>query len=220
MANVDAPGATAPTAGWWQDPPVAQKPTDQFGKDTFMKLLVAQLKYQNPMSPADGNEFLAQTAQFSMVEKLEEMNTQTAAIATSQRLMEASNLVGKTVTFFDSDGVEHGGVVVAARLDPSGPILRVGAYEVPLALVESVVVTPQTTATDRDRLQHGYAVPALTLTSPPENSRIEEDHAPLPVLRCLRTPGPPDDDGRCRKQHRQRQHRGLQSPARRCSRTR
>lgn len=136
---------TPPTTTWWdtQAPATTEKP-DQFGKDTFLKLLVAQLKYQNPMSPADSSEFLAQTAQFSMVEKLDQMNTQTAAIATSQRLMEASNMVGKTVTFYDSDGAPQNGTVIAALLDPSGPVLRVGAYYVPLSLIEGVVATPAT----------------------------------------------------------------------------
>ena len=39
-------------------------------QDTFLTLLVAQLKYQDPMNPADSTEFLSQTAQFTQVEKL------------------------------------------------------------------------------------------------------------------------------------------------------
>ena len=39
-------------------------------QDTFLKLLVAQLKYQDPSNPADSTQFLAQTAQFTQVEKL------------------------------------------------------------------------------------------------------------------------------------------------------
>jgi flagellar basal-body rod modification protein FlgD len=38
-------------------------------KDTFLQLLVAQLKYQNPESPADGTAFVAQLAQFSSLEE-------------------------------------------------------------------------------------------------------------------------------------------------------
>jgi len=41
------------------------------GKDMFLKLLVAQLKYQNPMEPVDSSQFMAQTAQFTMAEKLQ-----------------------------------------------------------------------------------------------------------------------------------------------------
>ena len=44
---------------------------DQMGKDMFLKLLVAQMKYQDPANPASSSEFMAQTATFTQVEKLE-----------------------------------------------------------------------------------------------------------------------------------------------------
>ena len=69
-------------------------------KDTFMKLLVAQLKYQDPSKPADSTQFLAQTAQFTQVEQLDDI----ADMMKSQRMIGASSLVGKTVTYMDGDG--------------------------------------------------------------------------------------------------------------------
>jgi flagellar basal-body rod modification protein FlgD len=38
-------------------------------QDVFMQLLVAQLRYQNPMNPADGVEFMTQLTQFSQLEQ-------------------------------------------------------------------------------------------------------------------------------------------------------
>ncbi len=76
---------------------------DQFGKDTFLKLLVAQLKYQNPMSPADGTQFLAQTAQFTMVEKLNEISLSVKANAAANEVLEASSMIGKRVTVATND---------------------------------------------------------------------------------------------------------------------
>lgn len=44
-------------------------------KEAFMKLLVAQIKHQNPLSPADGVQFLSQLAQFSELEQLVNINS-------------------------------------------------------------------------------------------------------------------------------------------------
>ena len=44
--------------------------SSQLGKETFLKLLVAQIKNQNPLNPADGVEFVAQLAQFSQLEQV------------------------------------------------------------------------------------------------------------------------------------------------------
>jgi flagellar basal-body rod modification protein FlgD len=49
-------------------PPAAQDPLS--GKEAFLQLLVAQIKNQNPLNPADGVEFLTQLAQFSSLEQM------------------------------------------------------------------------------------------------------------------------------------------------------
>lgn len=79
-------------------------PGGKMGKDEFIKLLVAQLKNQDPMNPAEGQEMAAQLAQFSSVEQLINMNTalssQAAASAAMIGTMQASaamNAIGKTV---------------------------------------------------------------------------------------------------------------------------
>ena len=47
--------------------------SSQEAANAFLKLLVAQMKYQDPMNPAQGADYIAQTAQFTVVEKLEEL---------------------------------------------------------------------------------------------------------------------------------------------------
>lgn len=49
-------------------------------KNTFLQLLVAQLKNQDPLSPADGTQFVTQLAQFSSLEQTTQMSTDIAAI--------------------------------------------------------------------------------------------------------------------------------------------
>jgi flagellar basal-body rod modification protein FlgD len=116
----------------------AAKNNDLGDKDTFMKLLVAQLKYQDPSNPADSTQFLAQTAQFTQVEKLEDM----LGMMRGQRMVGASSLVGKTVMYMDSTGAHKTGVVSAAKLNgDSEPTLKVGDTDVELSKVTEIQQT-------------------------------------------------------------------------------
>ena len=94
--NAFATAGTAPTTSATNN--------DGLGKDTFLKLLVAQLKYQNPMSPADGTQFLAQTAQFTMVEKLNEISQLVKTTAAANEVLEAGSMIGKNVTIATQGG--------------------------------------------------------------------------------------------------------------------
>jgi flagellar basal-body rod modification protein FlgD len=76
------------------------------GKDAFLKLLVAQLRNQNPLNPLQGTDFIAQTAQFSSLEQLQQINQSLATLATSAAAADsnafdailASGFLGKTVS--------------------------------------------------------------------------------------------------------------------------
>lgn len=131
MTTVDPAAATSATAS-----PSPAAPA--LGKDAFLKLLVAQLRYQDPMNPADSSAFLAQTAQFTMVEKLEEMARQGVDTLAAQRTTAAGSLLGRRVTYVGSDGADETGVVTAVRLGASSPVLRIGEHDVPLAAVKEV----------------------------------------------------------------------------------
>jgi flagellar basal-body rod modification protein FlgD len=81
-----------------------RQPGGALGKDEFLKILVTQLRYQDPMSPLDGSQFAAQLAQFSSLEQLMQLNeglaTQTAASASSTLAINTSlgaSLIGRTV---------------------------------------------------------------------------------------------------------------------------
>lgn len=51
-----------------------KKNNDVMGKDEFLKLLVTQLRYQDPLNPMEDKEFIAQTAQFSALEQMMNMS--------------------------------------------------------------------------------------------------------------------------------------------------
>ena len=62
-----------------------------YDKDAFMQILVAQMKYQDPLEPTSNTEYISQYATFSQVEQLSNM-------ANAMSLSRASDMVGKTVT--------------------------------------------------------------------------------------------------------------------------
>ena len=132
-----------PTAATTALPP-STPANDSFGKDAFLKLLVAQLKYQDPLNPTDGSEFMAQTAQLQMVEKLDELSKQNAELLASQRTLAGSNLIGRTVAYPGPDGMDVTGTVDGVRLTIDGPVLRVGTDDVPLGSVKEVRPTSTT----------------------------------------------------------------------------
>ncbi|MDP3683329.1 MAG: flagellar hook capping FlgD N-terminal domain-containing protein, partial [Ignavibacteria bacterium] len=82
----------------------AVKGKSALGKDDFLKLMMAQMKYQDPMNPMDGTAFSAQLAQFSSLEQLTNINTSLAqSINANLMLAESVNntmsatLIGKEV---------------------------------------------------------------------------------------------------------------------------
>jgi flagellar basal-body rod modification protein FlgD len=132
-------------------------PSKDLDKDTFLKLLVAQMKYQNPSNPADATQFLSQTAEFTTVEKLSNIEASQQSLLTAQLQLGASDLIGKTVTYavpdmskpVDKDGNRPTklltGVVTAASFAGSTPTLKVGDTDVALSTVKEVRNTTSST---------------------------------------------------------------------------
>lgn len=74
------------------------------GKDDFLKLMIAQMKYQDPMNPTDGSQYAAQLAQFSSLEQLTNLNgtmsnmeSSNVGLVQSVNNMMSANLIGKQV---------------------------------------------------------------------------------------------------------------------------
>ena len=73
---------------------------DELGKDQFLELLVAQMNNQDPLSPQENGEFIAQLAQFSTVEGISNLNTSMESLLSgyqSSQALQASSMVGRTV---------------------------------------------------------------------------------------------------------------------------
>ncbi|MBD3182252.1 hypothetical protein GF312_08170 [Candidatus Poribacteria bacterium] len=87
---------------------IVEKVTEPGGtldKDAFLNLLVTQMRYQNPMKPMSNEEFIAQTAQFSSLEQMQNLNVHIQDLLEMQRTSSkasALNLIGKEVKIENS----------------------------------------------------------------------------------------------------------------------
>ena len=102
--------------------------------DDFLKLLVAQVKYQDPSKPTDPAQFLTQTAQLTQVDVLNQVSASLRSTLTATVSAQAAALVGRTVDYLDADGVRRSGQVTSATFGAT-PTLRVGTTDVALTSV-------------------------------------------------------------------------------------
>ena len=122
-------------------------PSKKLDKDTFLKLLVAQLSNQDPSSPMDTSDMMAQTTQLSMMESLSEIQASAREQFALQMRMASADLVGKQVTWTDADGATQTGVVDSVDYSATVPVLRVGETKLPLDSVAGISPVPVTTPT-------------------------------------------------------------------------
>ena len=116
-------------------------------QNTFLKLLVAQLQYQDPASPADPTAFISEMAQFTQVQQMDEMTKATESVLSLQQGLAASALVGKTVQYTLADGTTGSGTALSASFGVASnaePTVRVGTQDIPLSSI-TTVGEPRTT---------------------------------------------------------------------------
>lgn len=90
--------------------------------NTFLQLLVAEMKNQDPTNPMDTSQYMSQFAQLSTVEQAMQTNSKLDAMLSSQSLSQANGLIGKTVSFTDSTGASFSGKVVSVSINSDGSI--------------------------------------------------------------------------------------------------
>jgi flagellar basal-body rod modification protein FlgD len=90
---------------------------DQMGSDMFLKLLVAEMKYQDPSSPMSTSDMMAQTATLTQTQSLQQIAQQNTQLVSLQRSLAAVGLVGHTVSYTGTDGTTKTGAVSSVALD-------------------------------------------------------------------------------------------------------
>lgn len=128
------------------------------GKNDFMKLLIEQMKHQDPMNPMDGSQFAAQLAQFSSLEQLQNLNTSmTNSINANFMLTQSINntlsstLIGKAVKIGGSDLKYDGqdSLQLGYKLPVDASSVKINIYDENGALVKTLDDLPTGTGDNK-----------------------------------------------------------------------
>jgi flagellar basal-body rod modification protein FlgD len=145
--NVDVPKTAWPYYGKSNIDEAQKRNTgDSLGKDDFLKILIAQMKNQDPTQPLQDREFIAQMAQFSSVEQLKNMAAEMTMLRQSIGI--ASGLIGKQVSWEAlSEGsitpVMKSGIVDSIVMKEGVQHVRVGQTDISLDQILKISEAPE-----------------------------------------------------------------------------
>ena len=138
LATVSALTSGPPTS----PVPASVASASSLDREAFLKLLVAQLKYQDPSKPVDASEMISQSAQLSVVDKLDQINNALSESGATNRLTLGGSIIGKQIIFAGTDGYPVTEVVNAVSFDGPLTVLRAGSWDVPADAVRSILAVP------------------------------------------------------------------------------
>lgn len=114
----------------------------EYNSQLFLKLLVTQLANQDPSSPMDSSQMVQQTASLASMEQLTSLNSTTTSTNQTQMQATATAMLGKSVTWTDSDGAAQSGTVSSISFSSTNaPQLTVGKDTVALTAITGVTAT-------------------------------------------------------------------------------
>ncbi|HOQ31215.1 MAG TPA: flagellar hook capping FlgD N-terminal domain-containing protein [Candidatus Hydrogenedens sp.] len=130
-------------------------PSREISSDTFLKLLVMQMQYQDPLEPVQNTEMLAQLAQFSALEQSVKTNTNIASLqqeiqtlSQNVQLMSMSasqQMIGRYIEGSSTEGTSIKGKVDGVSIENGVVLFNVGSNKVPINQVQSVRIEPTNT---------------------------------------------------------------------------
>ncbi|WP_215540304.1 flagellar hook assembly protein FlgD [Borreliella bavariensis] len=100
------------------------------GKDDFLKLLITQLRYQDPTNPMKDKEFISQMAQFSALEQMTNMSKSFEKLSSSLGIRRDLDLLGKVIKFQNGDGEVVKGRVTNIKTGTIPQVMVNGNYYV------------------------------------------------------------------------------------------
>lgn len=99
--------------------------------EAFLQLMIAQMRYQDPMAPSDPSAMMQQTSVLAQTEMIQQVAQVQQQLLGLQQAAIAGDLVGTQITATAADGSTVEGTVEAVRFTPTGPALVVNGTEVP-----------------------------------------------------------------------------------------
>ena len=121
--NIDIGGTSIRSLQEFRQQPVGERGTEEeLGKTAFLELMIAQISNQDPLEPAKNEAFIAQLAQFSSVEGIQNLNESMDSLVASMRssqTIDAAGLVGRNVLIPTSQTAlnTNGGIGGAIEVD-------------------------------------------------------------------------------------------------------
>ena len=94
------------------------------GLQDFLKILLTQLTYQDPLKPMDNQEFMAQIAQFTTLEQTQQLNGKIDALLSTQASLQSVGLIGRTVDITTTTG-NATGTVSSLSLSGDTPLISI-----------------------------------------------------------------------------------------------
>ena len=94
------------------------------GQEEFLKILLTQLRFQDPLKPMDNQQFMAQIAQFTTLQQSQQLNQKIDQLLSIQAATQSIGLMGKTVDINGATG-PLSGVVTALSFSSGAPELTV-----------------------------------------------------------------------------------------------
>jgi flagellar basal-body rod modification protein FlgD len=106
------------------------------GKDDFLRILTTQLSHQDPSSPLQDKDFIAQMATFSSLEQMTNLNKAFEKVA-NQQISQFANSIGKEITW-TLDNSSASGVVNGVSVQDGNYFYMVGNEKVPVESVTEI----------------------------------------------------------------------------------
>ncbi len=131
---IDAISATTPAASTG----TTRAPKQTMDGEVFMSLLVSQLRNQDPSSPMDTNEMIAQTTQLAMMEKITALTSTNEENFSLQMRTASASLIGRQVSYEGADGATVTGTATAVSYAGTVPQVTVDGKAVSLDAIAGI----------------------------------------------------------------------------------